>query len=239
LPPKAGTGESIRREIESKITRGERVSTSVEMPVSSECTQALNFATEEAERLGYKHIGTEDLLLGLLRVENSMAATILAAHKVTLAGFREFLESEGARKPLVAHKAETLKRSSSPEPVVVLQSFVKALRAGLKEDSESFFGQDAQYIDECGQCWTGKEELLARLGELFAPFAAKNAKYVIEETIRPCQEMCVASLLWEDVPFAGKTPKGLCRMTVALGHQDGPGSKLAIYAIQVTPVTRV
>lgn len=231
--------ESIRKEIESQITRGERVSTSIDMPVSSECRQALNFALEEAERFAHKMVGTEHLLLGLLRVEKSMAATILAAHQVTLAGFQEFLESEGARKPPAMHSADTVKRSSAAEPVVILQSFLEALRAGLQEDSASFFGEDAQYIDECGRCSTGREELLSRLGELFAPFAAKNAKYVVEDTIRPSEGMCVASLLWEDVPFAGKTPKGLCRMTVALGHRGSPLGRWAIYAIQVTPVTRL
>ena len=47
-----GSIESIRKEIESRITIRERISTSVEVPLSQECKRILNFAAEEAERLG-------------------------------------------------------------------------------------------------------------------------------------------------------------------------------------------
>ena len=62
-----GSIESIRKEIEARITVRERISTSVEVPLSQECKRILNFASEEAERLGHKHVGTEHLLLGVLR----------------------------------------------------------------------------------------------------------------------------------------------------------------------------
>jgi len=62
-----GSIESIRKEIEARITVRERISTSVEVPLSQECKRILNFAAEEAERLGHKHVGTEHLLLGVLR----------------------------------------------------------------------------------------------------------------------------------------------------------------------------
>jgi len=58
-----GSIESIRKEIEARITIRERISTSVEVPLSAECKRILNMAAEEAERLGHKHVGTEHLLL--------------------------------------------------------------------------------------------------------------------------------------------------------------------------------
>ena len=64
-----GSIESIRKEIEARITIRERISTSVEVPLSAECKRILNMSAEEAERLGHKHVGTEHLLLGILREE--------------------------------------------------------------------------------------------------------------------------------------------------------------------------
>ena len=55
--------ESIRKQIEERtIIRG-KVSTSVDVPLSHECTRILGYGAEEAERLNHKHIGTEHLLL--------------------------------------------------------------------------------------------------------------------------------------------------------------------------------
>jgi hypothetical protein len=69
--------ESIRRQIESHTLFREKVSTSVDLPLSSECIRVLAYAAEEAERLSHKHIGTEHLWLGLLREEKCFAAAIL------------------------------------------------------------------------------------------------------------------------------------------------------------------
>ena len=52
-----GGVQSMRDEIESQIMRGERISASVEVPLSAECKRILNMAGEEAERLGVKHVG--------------------------------------------------------------------------------------------------------------------------------------------------------------------------------------
>jgi hypothetical protein len=232
-----GVAESIRKVIESKITRGEWIPTHIEVPLSAESKQALNFAHEEAERLAHKHVGTEHIILGLLRLEKSMAATILAGYEVTSSGFREFLASEAALR--LATARTTGASHAAAQGTAILSSFLEAMRAGLKEESREFFAVNARYIDECGRCWAGEEELFSRLGELFAPFAARNAKYRIEETMRPCEGMYVASLLWEDVPFPEKAPMGLCWMMVTLGREGLPASEWAIYSIQVTPVTRV
>jgi ATP-dependent Clp protease ATP-binding subunit ClpB len=83
--------ESIRKQIEEHTTIREKVSTSVDLPLSNECKRVLAYAAEEAERLGHKHIGTEHLLLGLLREEKCFAAEILQERGLKLVQIREEL----------------------------------------------------------------------------------------------------------------------------------------------------
>jgi len=84
-------GESIRAEIEARATLREKVPTSIDMPLSEECRRILAYATEEAVRLNHLHIGTEHLLLGILREEKCMAAEILRGHGLRLMAIREEL----------------------------------------------------------------------------------------------------------------------------------------------------
>src|ERR1700744_1979010 len=83
--------ESIRKQIEQHTTVREKVSTSVDLPLSNECKRVLAYAAEEAERLSHKHIGTEHLLLGLLREEKCFAAEILHERGLRLSAIREEL----------------------------------------------------------------------------------------------------------------------------------------------------
>ena len=69
--------ESMRKEIEERTAHRPRVSADVDLPLSPEAKRALAFAAQESEMLGNRHIGTEHLLLGLLREENSLAAEFL------------------------------------------------------------------------------------------------------------------------------------------------------------------
>jgi len=69
--------ESIRKEIEGRATIREKVSTSIDLPLTNECKRILAYAAEEAERLNHRHIGTEHLLLGILREEQGLAAKLL------------------------------------------------------------------------------------------------------------------------------------------------------------------
>ena len=81
--------ESIRKEIEGRTVFREKVSTSVEIPFSAETKRVLQFAAEEADRLLHNYIGTEHLLLGILREERSVAATILMEKGMRLNAVRE------------------------------------------------------------------------------------------------------------------------------------------------------
>ena len=102
-----GSIESIRKEIEQRITIRERISTSVEVPLSQESKRILNFATEEAERLGHKHVGTEHLLLGILREEKCFGAEILQERGLRLTALREELARSTGEKPAASRPKET------------------------------------------------------------------------------------------------------------------------------------
>ncbi len=90
--------EGIRKQIEGHTTIREKVSTSVDLPLSHECKRVLAYAAEEAERLSHKHIGTEHLLLGLLREEKSFAAEILHERGLRLSTIREELARQQNEK---------------------------------------------------------------------------------------------------------------------------------------------
>ena len=81
--------EDIRKEIEGRTVFREKVSTSVEIPFSTETKRLLQLAAEEADCLLHNHIGTEHLLLGILREERSVAAALLSEKGMRLNTVRE------------------------------------------------------------------------------------------------------------------------------------------------------
>ncbi len=89
---------SIRKEIEDRTILRPRISTNIDLPLSSEAKRALTFAAEESEILGNRHIGTEHLLLGLLREENTIAAEILNSRGLRISELHEQLLKDPAIK---------------------------------------------------------------------------------------------------------------------------------------------
>ncbi|HJT90312.1 MAG TPA: Clp protease N-terminal domain-containing protein [Bryobacteraceae bacterium] len=95
--------EAIRKRIEDHTPPAEKVPTSVDMPLSHDCKRVLAYGAEEAERLHHKHIGTEHLLLGMLRETESFAARLLGEQGLTLDSVRQQIRQG---QPLVV-KAES------------------------------------------------------------------------------------------------------------------------------------
>src|SRR5215831_19445242 len=83
------TVESIRKEIEERTPLREKVAASVDLPLSPQAKRVLNYAADESERLQHRNIGTEHLLLGILREEKSIAAEILYERGLRLTQIRE------------------------------------------------------------------------------------------------------------------------------------------------------
>src|SRR2546429_2898665 len=70
--------ERVRAEIESAIGRGERTPHE-EVTFTPRAKKVLELALDEARRLGHNYIGTEQLLLGLIREGDGVAARVLDA----------------------------------------------------------------------------------------------------------------------------------------------------------------
>jgi len=103
LASTGGAVDDFRSDILRRLTSLENISESDEIPFSPSCKRALQYAAEEADRLLHNYIGTEHLLLGLLREERSVAAEVLAARGLRIEAVREAI-------------VELLSRGEQPEP---------------------------------------------------------------------------------------------------------------------------
>ena len=99
--------ESIRKEIEGRTLLREKISTSVELPLAPETKRVLAYAHEESDRLQHRHIGTEHLLLGLLREERSMAAEILYERGLRLNAVRDEIARQSGADSRSSQKKDT------------------------------------------------------------------------------------------------------------------------------------
>ena len=85
----------LREELFGERVTIERVSTSPDLPLAEETKKALAFAVHEAESMGHANVGSEHLVLGLLRVEGSTATEYLSAHGIELFQLREEVIQRG------------------------------------------------------------------------------------------------------------------------------------------------
>ncbi|MPY86641.1 MAG: AAA domain-containing protein [Luteitalea sp.] len=128
--------ESIRKEIEGRAGFRDKVSTSVEIPFSAETKRVLNFAAEEADRLLHNYIGTEHLLLGLLREERSVAANILVEKGMRLGTVRDDIIA-------LLNEKTTLARANKETPL--LSEFSRDLtEAALKNHLDPLVGRETE-----------------------------------------------------------------------------------------------
>lgn len=200
-----GGEQSIREEIESQIKRGERISTSVEMPLSAECKRILNKAAEEAERLGNKNIGTEHLLLGILREEDGLAARLLTERGLTLDWLREEL----------AHPSINPRKQTSGEFVSVHQ-LVEAWGNGKASEFARMFSADGQFVDSQGALWIGPARIHEAAGLIFTARGWAKTLGKIEDVQFVGSKAILATLAWETAEKLEQPNPGCVRMTVIL-----------------------
>jgi len=203
----------IRTEIERHVTRRERISTSVEVPLTDESKKILKLAGEESERLGQRHVGTEHILLGILGVEKSLAAQLLQARGLKAADVRIQL-AKTSRTSSVSVKERTDDKAK-----LTLDSFLTGLKCHKAEELIEFFAQNAQFIDVFGKRWN-REEVFKGFETLFAPYAKKNAAPLVEEILIDGSGLFVASVLWQNAILASLQRVWIHRMSVVLTREN-------------------
>ena len=225
-----GGVESIRREIESQITRGERLSTAIEIPISAECNRILKKAAEEAERLGSKYVGTEHILLGILYEHDCLAARLLRERGLTLDWLREELArpSDDLQKKFESATAE----------IVSLMQIARVWGLGQATEFARMFAADGQFVDPQGNLWIGPARIheAARLFFAAPDWARSIGK--IEDVQFVGSKAAVATLVWESPGELEKPNPGCVRMTIILTQKPEGWSLVRVQATGLQPQSR-
>ncbi len=80
--------DAIHEEVDESVRKGKATIALGELPYTSRAKKVLEFAMAEAREMSHSYVGTEHLLLGLLREEKGIAAQVLNTLGVTLEGAR-------------------------------------------------------------------------------------------------------------------------------------------------------
>ena len=128
-----GAGEAIRERIEASFPFPKReISTSVDLPLSSDSQRALSYGVEEADKLSHKAIDCGHLLLGLLRIENCAASMLLRDYGI---GYQNYIGDAFSALPV-------RKEPPSPPPLTAaitpLQGLVDETVRHLAQYPESY-----------------------------------------------------------------------------------------------------
>ena len=104
------TVEEMRMEIERNLPPGTNLLTFGDIPFTPRARKVLELAVEEARLLGHNYIGSEHLLLGLIREDEGIGGKILRSLGADLLGARQFTINLSIR----AHSNAREKRSATP-----------------------------------------------------------------------------------------------------------------------------
>lgn len=103
--------DDARQKVAARIKPGNKsISTSVDLPLSERAKDALTYASEEADRLNHRDIGTGHLLLGLVRVPVESLSQLGAQLESLRKRVEAFGEKSGiakVRPPITYHRTVT------------------------------------------------------------------------------------------------------------------------------------
>ena len=125
----------VRSEIEKIVGTGDNVMLLGEIPFTPRAKKVLELAVEEAQNMGHNYVGTEHLLLGLIREEEGVAARVLENLGIRLDVVREEVISLlGEGQPHAAQQQQSSGSSSKPKSKTpTLDEFGRDLTVLAKE----------------------------------------------------------------------------------------------------------
>jgi len=160
-----GSLETIRNELARKGVAKEKIAMSVDLPLSQESKRALGYGAEEAERLGHKQIDAPHLLLGLMRVQGSLAAQLLQQHGMEIDAYRSVVAEMPPSQEAGTHRASITFEPRRAAPVAAkapsLEPIITALWQLLEPTATRLEGCPDTFGDQRlkRKNWTRKEAL--------------------------------------------------------------------------------
>ena len=149
--------ENVRREVEKAVGQGPETKTVGNIPLTPRCKKVLQLASAEAQQLGHPYIGTEHLLLGLLREGEGVAAQVLANLDVDV---------ESATNEIMKELDPDFEPGPSEEDAPAQQEAAAPRKAAKsKTPALSTFGRDLTELARKGQLdpVIGREQELQRV----------------------------------------------------------------------------
>lgn len=120
--------EDLKRSIENAVNYGTKTLVLGEIPLNQEARSAINWAIDEARKMNHSYIGTEHILLGILKEERSIGSQILQSLGIEL----DIVRQETIRILGGATNEPTPKKTKSKTPA--LDFFSRDLTQLAKED---------------------------------------------------------------------------------------------------------
>ncbi len=219
----------IRTEVEKHITKGNRIASNAEVPLSDESKKILNFAVEHAEQLGQLYVGGEHFLLAILDIGGSLAAKVLAEKGVKPVAVRDLVAT--------LETAETTRIRAKEEVTRHLHRFLAMFLSKDSQNLHRLFSGNPQIVDDEGKAWIGSEEVKQACQRLKAMYGTSLVTSSVDRIDALTRSAYVAILLWENLDAEGEERQSVHRMTLLFTKEQEEGGWVVSF-MQVTPVAR-
>jgi ATP-dependent Clp protease ATP-binding subunit ClpA len=205
----------VRSAVEFTIGRGDATTPPSEITLTPRVKKIIELAIDEARKLGHSHVGTEHLLLGMVREGNSVASGVLQSLGIKL---------ETVRQQVIAALG---RGASSPAPQH--QSTVAATRTytandRLDEAAKRVLALAQNEAVGLGHTWIGTDHVLLALISTNGTLAQRVLSELGVTLDRARESVAKAEapgVEWQ-TPGLGLTPRAT-RLVDAAGGLAGPG----------------
>src|SRR5213596_3077910 len=135
----------VRTAVEFIIGRGDSTTSPSEITLSPRTKKVIELAIDEARKLGHSHVGTEHLLLGLVREGEGIASGVLESLGVSLEKVRhQVIATLGQQHPATAETAAAGGKSASSKTPTLDQLGVKLTAMAKAQQLDPVIGREKE-----------------------------------------------------------------------------------------------
>ncbi|MSU37138.1 MAG: ATP-dependent Clp protease ATP-binding subunit [Pedosphaera sp.] len=140
--------ETVRQEVEKEVRSGNEAKASGNIPYTPRVKKVLSLASKEAKALNHTYVGTEHILLGLLREGDGVAAKVLKNLDVDIEQCRQEILKELDPQ---FQQSESEEGTKDAEPVEAGKGAPKDPKKEVKTPALKAFGRDLTEIAKRGE----------------------------------------------------------------------------------------